>query len=39
MTTESASAALSRFKKLFNVLAETNAIYPVWESLVTEYRV
>ena len=30
---------LSRIKSMFDLLPETPAIYPVWESLVIQYRV
>ena len=39
MTVEQAAAELTRLKSLFNFLAETPAIYPVWEALVVQHRV
>ena len=39
MTIEEAAAELTRLKSFFNFLAETPAIYPVWEALVTQHQV
>lgn len=39
MNIEQAAAELTRLKTLFNFLADTSAIYPVWESLVIQYQV
>jgi predicted nucleic acid-binding protein len=34
-----ATAELARLKSMFSLLPDTPAIYPVWESLVTQYQV
>ncbi|MDQ2950579.1 MAG: type II toxin-antitoxin system VapC family toxin [Acidobacteriota bacterium] len=39
MSTAAAAAELSRLKSLFTILAETPALFPVWESLVIQYKV
>lgn len=39
LRTEEATAALQRLKDLFTVLADTEAIYDVWEDLVVKHRV
>ena len=39
LSTTQAAAELMRLKSMFPLLPDTPAIYPVWESLVTQYRV
>jgi predicted nucleic acid-binding protein len=39
MIVEQAATELTRSKGLFNFLADTPAIHPVWESLVIQHRV
>jgi predicted nucleic acid-binding protein len=39
MAPAAVSAELARLKSMFVLLPETPAIYPVWESLVTQHRV
>jgi predicted nucleic acid-binding protein len=39
LSTPEAAAELARLKSMFLLLADTPAIYPVWESLVIQYRV
>jgi predicted nucleic acid-binding protein len=39
LSTPEAAAELARLKSMFPLLADTPAIYPVWESLVIQYRV
>ena len=39
MTPDAAAAELARLKSMFALLPETPAIYPVWESLVTQHHV
>jgi predicted nucleic acid-binding protein len=39
LSTPEAAADLARLKSMFPLLADTPAIYPVWESLVIQYRV
>ncbi len=39
LSTSEAAAELARLKSMFPLLADTPAIYPVWESLVIQYRV
>jgi predicted nucleic acid-binding protein len=39
LSTPEAAAELVRLKSMFPLLADTPAIYPVWESLVIQYRV
>ena len=39
MSIEQAADELTRLKTLFNFLAETPAIHPVWEALVMQHRV
>jgi hypothetical protein len=39
MTPASAAVEVARLKSMFVLLPETPAIYPVWESLVTQHRV
>jgi predicted nucleic acid-binding protein len=39
MNIDQASQELSRLKSLFNFIADTSAIHPVWESLVLQHRV
>lgn len=39
MTPAAAALELTRLKSIFVLLPETPAIYPVWESLVTQHQV
>jgi predicted nucleic acid-binding protein len=39
LATAEASTELMRLKSMFPLLPETPALYPVWESLVVQYRV
>jgi predicted nucleic acid-binding protein len=39
MTASAAALELTRIKEMFELLSETPALYPVWESLVIRYRV
>jgi hypothetical protein len=39
MNVEQAAVELARLKNLFCIMADTAAIYPVWESLVIQHRV
>ena len=39
MAPAAVSAELARLKSMFVLLPETPAIYPVWETLVTQHRV
>jgi predicted nucleic acid-binding protein len=39
LSTTEAAAELMRLKSMFPLLPDTPAIYPVWESLVIQYRV
>ena len=39
LSTTEAMAELTRLKSMFPLLPDTPAIYPEWESLVTQYRV
>ena len=39
LSTAEAAAELMRLKSMFPLLPDTPAIYPVWESLVIQYRV
>jgi len=39
LSTTEAAAELMRLKSMFPLLPEPPAIYPVWESLVIQYRV
>jgi len=39
LSTPEAAAELARLKSMFPLLADTPGIYPVWESLVIQYRV
>jgi predicted nucleic acid-binding protein len=39
LSTPEAAAELVRLKSMFPLLADTPAIYPVWENLVIQYRV
>jgi predicted nucleic acid-binding protein len=39
MTPDEAAGEILRIKSMFELLPDTPAIYPVWESLVIQYRV
>lgn len=39
MSVDQAAAELTRLKNLFNFIADTAAIHPVWESLVIQHKV
>lgn len=39
LSPDAAAAELARFKDMFELLADTPAVYPVWEGLVTRHQV